>query len=180
AQAAQQISVLLPFWKPYQIENIISGVALRVVLPIVLLWPLGYRRGDFGLSLKNWQVAAPFLALYVLAFLAGGIGGGAFAFLAYAFLYPGLAEEFFYRGLMQRSLAGWLKPASAVVVTALLFAVLHLPDFYFRVYAGDLGWALGGAADAALFGLFVGYGFMRSGSVLPWALLHAFSDVVGF
>ncbi|MDA8217424.1 MAG: hypothetical protein M0Z94_07370 [Dehalococcoidales bacterium] len=35
-------------------------------------------------------------------------------------------------------------------------------------------------ANVALLGLFVGYGFLRSGSVLPWTLLHAFSDVVGF
>jgi len=55
-----------------------------------------------------------------------------------------------------------------------------MPSYYYEVYHGSWRLVVGGVADTFLFGVFWGYGFLRSGGVLPWALVHALSDLTGF
>lgn len=179
ARLAEGFTGILPFWSAAVFYNILTGLVFFVALPILILRSLGYRWKDFGISTRGWQLAAPFLALYLAGFAAGSLTGEGVAFLGYALLYPGLVEEFFYRGLLQRALRGWLRPANAILLASVWFGLLHFPDFYFRVYAGSLGLSVLNIAGVTLFGLFMGYGFLRSGGVLPWAAVHALSDVVG-
>jgi membrane protease YdiL (CAAX protease family) len=95
-------------------------------------------------------------------------------------LYPGLTEELFYRGWLQRALRTWLRPGNAVLLTALLFGFLHLPEFIAVRYAGMFPIALSNMGDVILAGLIWGYGVTRTRSVLPWATVHALSNLAGF
>jgi membrane protease YdiL (CAAX protease family) len=72
---------------------------------------------------------------------------------------PGLAEELFYRGFVQRGLLLRWGPAASVLTSSLLFAAAH----------GELAWA------AAIFplGVWLGVVAWRTGSVLMTFAMHA-------
>jgi sodium transport system permease protein len=73
-------------------------------------------------------------------------------------LTPAVVEELLFRGLLQRALASQLRPVFAVVVTALLFAAMHMST-----------WRMPGTF---LLGLVAGALAWRSGSLLPAVLFH--------
>ncbi len=175
---SQTLSDLLPLWPAAAFYNVISNLLFIVLLPLAVLTLFGFRPKHFSLSFRNWAVAAPFLLLLTLAFIFSQPNLGRVAFLAYAFIYPGITEELFYRGLFQRSLRGWFKPLNAILISSFIFAALHFPSYYYEVYGANLGLTLLNIGDACLFGIFMGYGFMRSGGVLPWAAVHALNDIV--
>jgi membrane protease YdiL (CAAX protease family) len=176
---SQLLSGLLPLWSSAIFYNILANLLFIVLLPLALMAFCGYRPKDFSLSLKGWSVAAPFVLFLGLAFLASQPTLGKVAILAYALIYPGLTEELFYRGLLQRSLRGWFKPLNAILISSLLFGALHFPSYYYEIYSANLGLALLNIGDACLFSVFMGYGFMRSGGILPWAAIHALNDMLG-
>lgn len=71
------------------------------------------------------------------------------------------------------------KPVWGIGLSVGLFALLHIPDFVFRVYP-TVPMALSGVASTALFGGLMAYGAYRTGILWPWVLIHALSNVVGF
>ena len=137
--------------------------------------------GDFRLGGGDLRPAIPFLVMYGCAFLFSGVSVRRVVFLLYAFLYPGFTEEFLDRGGLQQFLLRISKSASAAVtIAALLFAAAYIPDFAFRAYRGALPLAIGNVADAAVYGVFLGYGVHMFGMLWPWMVIHALSDVVGW
>ena len=78
---------------------------------------------------------------------------------------PGVCEELFFRGLVQRGLARALPPAAAVAVAALCFGAVH----------GDLQQG----TFAAALGLWLGWVTWRTGSIWPAAACHAFANALG-
>lgn len=70
-----------------------------------------------------------------------------------------LAEEILCRGLIQNTLLKTVKPAVAISISALMFAILHG-----NLYQGCYTFALG---------LLLGYLAYRFGSILPAVFLHA-------
>lgn len=73
-------------------------------------------------------------------------------------LIPALAEEAFFRGWMLRTLARKLPPHAAVIVTAVVFSLLH-----FQMY---------GFFSRTLLGIVLGYTVWYSQSLLPAMLTH--------
>lgn len=178
AEAGAVLAEALPIWREEQATQILGGLLLQVVLPMLVLRLLGYRWRDFALTCRGWQAAAPILLLYLVAFLSGGVTGSSLALLGYAILYPGLTEEFFYRGLLQRSLSAWMRSGHALAVSAVLFGLLHLPSLLAGPYGGSRPLVLSQLSSLVLYGLFMGYGYRRSGGLLPWMLIHGLSDAV--
>ena len=89
-------------------------------------------------------------------------------------------EEFFFRGCIQRALTDATgRPVLAVVVTALLFGLYHVPYRYLDSH--DLGQAFGQAmVDALLSGVVLGVVYWRSrGNLLAPILTHAVFNAVG-
>ncbi len=160
-------------------DSLIRNLLFRIALPMGLLLVIGYGWHDFGLSCRGWAIVAPVVLLLGTAYAAQSRGLGGLAALVITFLYPGLTEEFLYRGVLQRSLSGWVHPAQAILISALLFALLHAPNYYYRLFDGDWALTVGNMADVALTGAFWGYGFRMSGGLLPWGLVHALSDLSG-
>jgi membrane protease YdiL (CAAX protease family) len=81
------------------------------------------------------------------------------AMVVIAALIPGVSEELLFRGVAQRSLERELTPARAIILTSILFAVIHLQPINLVV----------------LFGLacFLGYLAWKTGSIFPSMLAHA-------
>lgn len=74
------------------------------------------------------------------------------------FIAP-LCEELVFRGLMISSLEGGMKKPVAVLVTAVLFSLVHLPSLI------ALGYTF-------LLGLILGFVYIKTKSLLPCILLH--------
>jgi membrane protease YdiL (CAAX protease family) len=81
----------------------------------------------------------------------------------------GPAEEIFWRGMVQRVLAGRYGPISGWIAAALIYAGVHL-------WAGNLILFM----TALIGGLFWGWIYMRSGSLWPAIISHAIWDVTIF
>lgn len=165
----------------YMFSNIIKGQMMFVLLPLVILSTFRMQCLRTILSGGELKPSLPFLIFFLTAFIVKGITATNFFFLLYAFLYPGFCEEFYYRGILQPIFSDILRsPAWGMGLSVLLFALLHLPDFIFRVYSGSLLLALSSAGNVLLFGALMSYGVYRTGMLWPWMLIHALSNVVGF
>jgi membrane protease YdiL (CAAX protease family) len=83
------------------------------------------------------------------------------ALLAGAVLVAPLAEELFFRGVLQTYLVGQMRSRwPAIVLAALAFGAVH----YTQPYA---------VAALVLLGVLLGYAYERTGSLLPPVVIHA-------
>ncbi len=80
------------------------------------------------------------------------------ALLLAAVVVP-VAEEFLFRGLIQRSLERRLRPAAAVIATSTLFAAIHMQIF--------------GGAAVFIIGAYLGVVASRTQSIVPSIIAHA-------
>ena len=74
-----------------------------------------------------------------------------------------IAEEMLFRGLVQRSLEHYREPAIAIVLTSVLFALVHFNP-----------WT---AIQVMLLGLVFGYVTWKSGSILPAIIMHSLNNL---
>ena len=103
-------------------------------------------------------------------------------------LEVGLVEEFFFRALLQSRLAAWTRsPATAIVITALLFGLMHSPGLYLRPEI--TGEAVGAAPSllhavgysvliTSTTGFFLGVLWHRTRNLWLLAIVHAVNDLV--
>jgi len=137
----------------------------------------------FWPSLREWKIGALFflIMLPVVAALAWWIGFGKFhpptaswiktpviAMLYFfgALWVVSLGEEFFFRGLLQQWMTGWLRNQWAgLIATALLFGAVHLP------YQAFPNWRF--ALLAAVAGIFYGLAFRQASSIRASMVTHA-------
>jgi len=96
--------------------------------------------------------------------LEGAAGGELFAAVLVIGPVAGAAEEIFFRGFMQTALAAVWRPRTAVIVSALAFALLHVEPVH--------------AVLALALGLWFGAVTERTGSVLPAAVAHVVNNVL--
>lgn len=85
-------------------------------------------------------------------------GGITLAVIYTVFVAP-LCEELVFRGLMTSSLEGGMKKPFAVLITAILFSLVHLPSLI------ALGYTF-------LLGLILGFVYIKTKSLFPCILLH--------
>ncbi|HHY82216.1 MAG TPA: CPBP family intramembrane metalloprotease [Clostridiales bacterium] len=159
-----------------QAGKIITGVLFYVFIPLLIFCLCGYSfKGQF--SVRNSTGAWPLVILFIILFIAGGINKNKLWGFAYSILYPALCEEFFHRGIVYRSCAVAFKnPPAALLAGTAAFSLMHFPDYFYRVYAGSMSLALSNMGDVLLFGLLMAYGYKKTGTLLPWILIHALSD----
>lgn len=80
-----------------------------------------------------------------------------------------LVEELLFRGVLLSALLRRLRPLAAVVLSALVFALAHLPDLHWLWY---------GLPDLALLGIAFAWLRLRSGSLWPAILAHACNNLL--
>jgi membrane protease YdiL (CAAX protease family) len=104
------------------------------------------------------------------------------AALVFALLTAGFTEEFFFRGILQRSLSARFRSGLiGVIGTSIAFSLYHVPYAYLNPFwpsAGDLSEALRLAFTNGLMGgIVLGIVFIRARSTLfPCILVHAAVD----
>jgi uncharacterized protein len=91
------------------------------------------------------------------------------AFAAMTCFVAPLAEEFFFRGFLFRVLHERIGALAGVVITGAAFGLVHLPS-------GD--WI--GTIILSLFGMTLCVLFLRTSSLLPCIMLHAFHNSISF
>ena len=138
------------FW-PAAREWKIGAAYFLVFTPVaaVLAWRVGFARPH--LPPPGWERTS---------FLAVGTFFGVLWVLA-------LGEEFFFRGLLQQWMTGWLRNQWAgLIVTSLLFGAVHI--WYGHPFPN---WRA--AAMAALLGVFCGLAFRQARSIRAPMVTHA-------
>jgi ABC-2 type transport system permease protein/sodium transport system permease protein len=98
-------------------------------------------------TIQNWRTLSPFALVLAMAVL------------------PAVLEELFFRGYLLGALLGVLRPRTAILATAALFALFHL------ILGSVL--AIERLVPSFLLGLVLGWVCWRTGSVWPGMLLHA-------
>jgi membrane protease YdiL (CAAX protease family) len=183
---------LLPFlpsdfvcFKNWAFE-ILPKVFEQVIVPVVVLFALGYRWRALGLtwSWRAWWMSLPAI-LVLLAF-------GVFTYwnalprfgwqtLEY-FLGAGLPEEMLFRMLLFTRLeAWWRNSAWALLGSSIIFGLTHLPINFFvfaarnwnEVWLTALTFQMGMGAALAL-------AYQRARNVWPLTLVHALVNALNF
>ncbi|WP_109124762.1 type II CAAX endopeptidase family protein [Dyella sp. C11] len=80
-----------------------------------------------------------------------------------------MVEELLFRGALLSALTRYTGNAGAIVVSALLFACVHLPDLSFLWYA---------LPNLALLGLVLGWLRVQSGSIWPAIIAHGMNNLL--
>lgn len=137
---------------PCPLRAVLAGAAWGVVA-------LGVSLAGFGLTvlLIGPPPESEQAVERVLRQLHGDLG--AVGLLAVAALLPGVVEELLFRGVVLRGLRCRLGPAAAIIITALLFAALHLSPWRFL--------------PQLLMGCLMGWLALRHHSVWPAVAAHA-------
>ncbi len=190
----------------YAIDDAIASEGLRTVYSVtvkLLLWaapacgfaywvrrasPLRYLGLSVMSSARQWAlylvVIAAFLGAMVGFETVAGGKGLSLAGLSLRITLPGLLaavvapviEELLFRGLFLKELAGLLPRWGANLLTALLFAAIHLP---FWLSHGGLSSAVGArAAGVFIFGLLAGWLYLRSSSIWPSSVAHIANNCI--
>jgi len=171
-----------PFW--LRAPNFLIGELawLRTMLIVVLV----FRRPDgmgFGFlpSKREWIVGVKWFALFapcLILFtrtkpLPDDIGKLALAvagtFLGH-YVFVALREEFLFRGLLLPRLQGWLGARLGLMVTCLVFGLVHLPMGQFP------NWTF--VAAATLAGWFYAKAYMEGQGIRAAMVTHALTNVI--
>jgi membrane protease YdiL (CAAX protease family) len=80
-----------------------------------------------------------------------------------------LVEELLFRGVLLSAVARYTGNGMAIVLSALLFACVHLPDLSFLWYA---------LPNLALLGLILGWLRVQSGSIWPAVVAHGMNNLL--
>lgn len=131
-------------------------------------WP---RRHEWAVGLRHFVLLMPLAValLYGLEFGRFGPPDGWWwkgpATFAGILWVVALGEEFFFRGILQPRLSGWLGVRIGLVATSVLFGAAHLP---FREFPN---WRF--AVLAAVAGWFYGRAFLLGGGIRAAMVAHA-------
>jgi uncharacterized protein len=143
--------------------------------------------GRLGLTL-NWRKGVLFglLGFLVLAAVIGVRHGSRFSHFTFsrdpatwlnAILSAPIAEEMLFRGLVFRVLLERLAVWSALVVSALLFALIHLPYWWLSGAASPAGLGLRLGSIFA-YGIFFALLYHWSGSLYAPVICHVLNNLV--
>ncbi|MBI1418536.1 MAG: CPBP family intramembrane metalloprotease [Limimaricola sp.] len=170
------VAAIMPGWD-YARVSTVTLVVLALVLVVWLGRDDGWRRCGFADGLRASDAGLVGLAaLIALAPLAAGVrwpGAADLAVMIVGYALTGFVEEALFRGLLIER----LRPRGArfaVVVSAVLFGLLHLVNIAFR---GQVAPILAQMVGVACFG--IGYGALRLriGTIWPLIVLHMLTDL---
>jgi membrane protease YdiL (CAAX protease family) len=98
-------------------------------------------------------------------------------FVVFIAVFPGVIEELLFRGYVQRRLLERWRPARAIVVSSLLFALVHVQPhhvvlaFPLGLWFGTIAWRTGSVYPSMLCHAFV------NGGLNAWRMIVKFGDV---
>lgn len=144
-------------WRRGFVWNFVINTIVFAAIAI----PIGVKIGFL-----RWQPALP----HVRSLQLSGIGSWLFSALG-VLLFTAWPEEFLFRGLLQNLLSKTLKSEWAgLIVASVIFGFAHI------LHAPVPNWKY--VFLAAIAGLFYGRAWMKTGSLVPGALVHATVDIL--
>lgn len=165
-------------WYAARLNALFLNLTTQVLIPLIPFLLLGYRLRSLGFRGQWWWLALP-LSIVTLMFTVLAGGSIPWTRVPVAFLFNlgilGLSGEFWARGLLQTRLERLLShPLHGAVIAALIFGLMNVPANV-RLHGSD--WPLVVAlciGPQALVGFGLGYLWMKTRSLAPGALWHAF------
>jgi len=157
---------------------------LWIVIPLLLWRLLGYRLSELGWwGLRFWWVGLLIGSIF-LPFIGIAVTKQGLKILApvelLANFMNGFKEELLFRGLLQTRLEALTKsPVNGMVLSALVFGLIHVPvGSYTKFFPDPLG-ALAYAMVTGVGGLALGYLYLRTRSLVPGILIHFIGNTLG-
>lgn len=139
----------------------VAGILLGVSL-----WPFAHEIVVFGLNVGIGSVEDK---VQVVDRLVAQFRGLSPIVILFAMaLTPAVCEEFFFRGFLLQAMLKTMRPNKAILVSAVLFGAFHL--------IGASVLAPERFLPSTFLGLVLGWVCVRTGSVLPGMVLHAFHN----
>ena len=125
----------IPFWQQIQLSASAAAWGIAATLPLLvgLWWSLHSR----------WAVVTDLLRRVEEA-IVPLFAGTSLAGLAVVSLVAGVGEEALFRGVLLSWLAQWGGPTTALLVTSVLFGLVHFVTPSYAILAGLIGLYLGG------------------------------------
>ncbi len=175
----------LPEWALTDVYLALSSTFKKLIPTILAVWLMGSIDASFGLKRPHWRLTGILVGLTALFGLATGVLLRAplsevLGLYIIGIFVNALPEELFFRGLLLPRLEKTLKkPLNALVISALLFSLLHIPILlYSGVPLSET--LLGMFSIGETTGLIWGYLYLRTRSILPVTLWHAANANLGF
>lgn len=182
-------------------------LATFVIIPAIIIKVIGgYRIGDMVPLSLRWKDLRPALWMSLVILLFQAVFGRGLRDIHGAHLSPwvvtialplsflwlllevGLVEEFFFRTLLQTRLEAALRSATGgLIVSSLLFGLVHAPGFFLRTTAtleslgphpSVLTAVAFSIALTSLAGLFMGVLWIRTNNFAVVAIVHAVGDLL--
>ncbi len=126
----------------------VATIPLVAMFLLIIQWPIG----PIGKIKKFWdEEATPLFA------------ESTWPEIALIAISAGVGEEMLFRGVLQSSFTGWFNPAWGLIITSLLFGVLHPISIPYVVMASVVGFYLGEL-------------WVLSGNLLTVMVIHALYD----
>ena len=160
-------------------QAIIPGLALTMLFTVWYLWKAGYLTGDSRLysplsaGCMVWTVALGAGAIFLLDGLTSALSfdwlEGTFDYMQTSWagillvaLVGPVVEELFFRGGILRVLLGKYKPGVAIVVSGLIFGIIHMNPAQ--------------VVFASLAGMLLGWLYWRTRSLIPCMVVHVLNN----
>lgn len=175
----------LPEWASRGVFSALSSTIKQLLPTLLLLWMLSIRRQAAGIARPHWRLTSVLVAITAaFGLLTGALRGTpiwqVLALYGLGIFINALPEELFFRGLLLPRLeVVFGNSMNALVVSALLFNLMHLPlavshgqpltDAFLAVFRVDYP-----------SGLLWGYLYLRTRSILPSLFWHAANGRLGF
>lgn len=132
-----------------------ASVGFAVYLPLIItIIGCGILLSEVD-NFVRWVLPMP----HVIAEAFRRVGSGGLASLLVIVLIAPVVEELLLRGIVLRGFLGRYRPGTAIALSALIFAVMHLNPYQL--------------ASALVIGLVLGWVFYRTGSLWPCIFGHA-------
>lgn len=162
-------------------QAIIPGLALTMLFTVWYLWKAGYLTGDSRLysplsaGCMGWTVALGAGAIVLLDGLTSALSflpdwlEGTFDYMQTSWtgillvaLVGPVVEELFFRGAIERALLRKYKPWVAIVVSGLIFGIVHMNPAQ--------------VVFASLAGMLLGWLYWRTRSLIPCMVVHVLNN----
>ena len=162
-------------------QAIIPGLALTMLFTVWYLWKDGYLTGDSRLysplsaGCMGWTVALGAGAIVLLDWLTSALSflpdwlEGTFDYMQASWagillvaLVGPVVEELFFRGAIERTLLRKYKPWVAIVVSGLIFGIVHMNPAQ--------------VVFASLAGMLLGWLYWRTRSLIPCMVVHVLNN----
>lgn len=189
----------------HEVVMLVVKLIMHVALPTLLILALGgHVRALWSVGLGRKGVFTTLLVFSALLFALSALSTPALERIASTGLAPaqalpwvlgawlwasvqgGLCEEYLFRAVLQSRLNAWLgSPVTAIGLTALIFALAHVPGIYWRGTPDTSGWSSNllevmayAIAMLAPLGILFGVLWLRTRSLLLIVLVHSALDAL--